>query len=99
VCFAGLWSEWRNPAGEAQLSFAILTRAASPMLSFVHNRMPLVLAPEAFDAWLADTPADPATQLAEQLAAAPGEFEYYPVSRYVNAPRNQGERCIEAATI
>ncbi len=98
VCFAGLWSEWRNPDGEPQLSFAILTRAASPTLSFVHHRMPLVLAPGAFDSWLADSPADPAARLAEQVAAAPGEFEYYPVSRYVNVPRNQGERCIEPAT-
>ena len=98
ISFAGLWSEWRNPAGEAQLSFAILTRAASPALAPVHNRMPLVLAPAAWDAWLADWPSDAAARLADQVAASPGEFEYYPVSRYVNAPRNQGERCIEPAT-
>ena len=99
LCFAGLWSEWKNPAGEAQLSFAILTRAASPALAPVHNRMPLVLPPAAWDAWLAPWPGDHATRLAEQVAASLGEFEYYPVSRYVNAPRNQGERCIERATV
>jgi putative SOS response-associated peptidase YedK len=98
ISFAGLWSEWRNPAGEAQLSFAILTRAASPALAPVHNRMPLVLAPAAWDAWLADWPSDPAVRLADQVADSPDEFEYYPVSRYVNAPRNQGERCIDPAT-
>ncbi len=98
ICFAGLWSEWRNPAGEPQLSFAILTRAAAPTFSFVHHRMPLVLGPEAWDGWLADWPGDPAPRLEEQAAAAPSEFEYYPVSRYVNTPRNQGERCIEPAT-
>ncbi len=98
VSFAGLWSEWRNPAGEAQLSFAILTRAASPTLMPVHTRMPMVLAPEAWDSWMAPWPKDPAARLAEHAAAALGEFEYYPVSRYVNAPRNQGERCIEPAT-
>jgi putative SOS response-associated peptidase YedK len=98
ISFAGLWSEWRNPAGEAQLSFAILTRGASPTLATFHHRMPLVLAPSAWEAWLADWPSDPAARLAEQVAASPGEFEFYPVSRYVNAPRNQGERCIEPAT-
>jgi putative SOS response-associated peptidase YedK len=98
ICFAGLWSEWRNPAGESQLSFAILTRAASPMMAFVHTRMPMVIAPAAQDDWLADWQGDPSAHLNEQVAAALGEFEYYPVSRYVNTPRNQGERCIARAT-
>ena len=98
LSFAGLWSEWKNPAGEAQLSFAILTRAASPALLPVHTRMPLVLAPSTWDSWLAPWPKDAAARLAEHVEASLGEFEYYPVSRYVNAPRNQGERCIEPAT-
>lgn len=98
LCFAGLWSEWKNPAGEVQLSFAILTRAASAALVPVHNRMPVVLPPSAWDAWLAQWPGDHAARLADQVAGSLGEFEYYPVSRYVNAPRNQGERCIEPAT-
>jgi putative SOS response-associated peptidase YedK len=98
ISFAGLWSEWKNPAGEAQLSFAILTRAASPALAAVHNRMPLVLPPSAWDAWLAPWPGEHASRLTEQVAGSLGEFEYYPVSRYVNSPKNQGERCIEPAT-
>ena len=97
LCFAGLWSEWKDPAGEALLSFAILTRAASPVLAALHNRMPVVLPTCAWDDWLAPWPADHAARLAAQVAGADGEFEYYPVSRYVNAPRNQGERCIEPA--
>ena len=97
LCFAGLWSEWKDPAGELQLSFAILTRAASPVLAALHNRMPVVLPPSAWDDWLAPWPADHAARLAAQVAGADGEFEYCPVSRYVNAPRNQGEHCIEPA--
>ena len=97
-CFAGLWSEWKNPAGEVQQSFAILTRAASAKLAPVHHRMPLVLAPAAWDDWLAIWPGDHAARLAAQVAGSLGEFEYYPVSRYVNAPRNQGARCIEPAS-
>jgi putative SOS response-associated peptidase YedK len=98
VCFAGLWSEWKNPAGETQLTFAILTRAASETLSAVHNRMPVVLPDSAWDAWLAPWPGEHAARLAEAVAGSLGEFEYYPVSRYVNSPKNQGERCIERAT-
>ena len=97
LCFAGLWSEWKDPAGELQLSFAILTRAASPVIAALYNRMPVVLPPSAWDDWLAPWPADHAARLAAQVAGADGEFEYCPVSRYVNAPRNQGEHCIEPA--
>ena len=97
-CFAGLWAEWQNPSGEPQLSFAILTRAASAALAPVHNRMPVVLPPAAWDDWLANWPRDHAARLAAQVAGAVDDFEYYPVSRYVNAPRNQGERCIEPAS-
>ena len=97
ICFAGLWSEWKDPQGEAQLSFAILTRAASEALALVHNRMPVVLAPDAWGDWLADWSANHTTRLAAHVAASRNDFEYYPVSRYVNAPRNQGERCIERA--
>ena len=97
VCFAGLWSEWKNPAGEAQLSFAILTRAASETLKAAHDRMPVVLGQPAWDDWLSDWPADHSARLAAHVANSLNEFEYYPVSRYVNAPRNQGERCIQPA--
>jgi putative SOS response-associated peptidase YedK len=98
VYFAGLWSQWQNPDGEAQLSFAILTRPASPALAAVHDRMPVVLPPAAWDDWLAPWPGDHAARLAGSVARAADDFECYAVSRYVNAPRNQGERCIEPAT-
>jgi len=97
LSFAGLWSAWKNPAGEARLSFAILTRRASPGLAAIHDRMPVVLPEAAWDEWLGNWSGDGPARLAAQVALSLGEFEYYPVSRYVNAPRNQGERCIERA--
>jgi putative SOS response-associated peptidase YedK len=97
-CFAGLWSQWKNPAGETQLSFAILTRAASDPLKAIHDRMPVVIGQAAWDEWLSDWPGEHAARLAANVAKSLNEFEYYPVSRYVNAPRNQGERCIQPAT-
>lgn len=94
-CFAGLWSAHRGAEGPEQLSFAILTRGAASALAPVHNRMPMVLAPELFAEWLAPWKAEHSAHLASFVARSLEEFEYYPVSRYVNAPRNQGERCIE----
>jgi putative SOS response-associated peptidase YedK len=97
-CFAGLWSAHRGADGQEQLSFAILTRGASTPLAPVHNRMPVVLAPELFAEWLAPWKNEHSAHLASFVARSLEDFEYYPVSRYVNAPRNQGERCIERVT-
>ena len=97
LCFAGLWSEWTDPQRAGQSSFAILTRPAASALARVHHRMPVVLAPGAWDDWLGLWPAEHAARLAAAVAHSLDDFEYYPVSRYVNAPRNQGARCIEPA--
>ena len=97
-CFAGLWSTHRGADGQDSLSFAILTRSAATSLMPVHNRMPVVLAPELFAEWLAPWKSEHSARLAAFVARSSKDFEYYPVSRYVNAPRNQGERCIERAT-
>ena len=96
-CFAGLWSARRDAQGAEQLSFAILTRAASRQLAALHDRMPVVLPEALFAEWLAPWPDAHAQRLAACVTRARDEFEYHAVSRYVNAPRNQGERCIEPA--
>jgi putative SOS response-associated peptidase YedK len=98
LCFAGLWSEWKNPNGDSQLSFAIMTRAASPPMAVLHSRMPVVLPPGSWDDWLERWPDRHAERLATQVAGSEGNFEYYAVDRYVNSTRNQGERCIQPAT-
>jgi putative SOS response-associated peptidase YedK len=51
--FAGLWSLWRARAdAEPQPTCVILTTEASAPVRSVHERMPVVLAPSAWDAWL-----------------------------------------------
>jgi putative SOS response-associated peptidase YedK len=94
VWFAGLWAARRDAEGHESLTFAILTRAASAAVAPVHNRMPVVLPPAAQVDWLAPGTDRGTERLAAAVAAASNEFAYYPVSTYVNTPRNQGERCI-----
>jgi putative SOS response-associated peptidase YedK len=63
--FAGLWSSWRpRPDAEARASCVILTMPAAPALITVHDRMPIVLAPEAWNAWLDPSATEPAQALA-----------------------------------
>ena len=92
--FAGLWERWEK--GGALLSCAILTTRANSVLEGIHDRMPVILPPGSYDAWL-DPDADK-EQLIDLMSPYPGDdLETYPVSRYVNSPRNNDERCIEPA--
>lgn len=95
--FAGLWSHWTPKDGEAVLSFAILTREAAGPVASIHTRMPVVLPPDAYAAWLNPAAQDGAAVTAAAADASMTQFVAHPVSTYVNAPRNQGEECIKAA--
>jgi putative SOS response-associated peptidase YedK len=51
IAFAGLWDRWRDPAtGEDVLSCTILVGGASAWMTAYHDRMPVLLTPEHFDA-------------------------------------------------
>jgi putative SOS response-associated peptidase YedK len=94
--FAGLWESWEK-GGEGTLrTCAILTTRANSVLSGVHERMPVILPSDAYNAWL-DPDAD-GEELGELMIPYPGDdLEAYAVSRFVNSPRNNDERCIQPA--
>ena len=90
LALAGLWSSWRDPESAARLyTCTILTTDPNELVSRIHDRMPVVLDPADWDAWLADgTPSD---QLRSLLRPAPAEpFDAYAVSPAVNNVRNEG---------
>src|SRR5690606_25370196 len=53
--FAGLWETWRGPDGtgdEVLRSCTIITTAPNSEMAKIHDRMPVILPPEAWDTWL-----------------------------------------------
>uniref|UniRef100_A0A7C1FJD2 Abasic site processing protein n=1 Tax=Caldilinea aerophila TaxID=133453 RepID=A0A7C1FJD2_9CHLR len=101
--FAGLWESWTGPEGEEIESCTILTTDANEEVARLHNRMPVILAPEDYATWLGDgqeaTPAQLA-QLKHLFRPFPaGRLKLYPVSSYVNNPRNEGAACIEESKV
>src|SRR6266852_156129 len=78
LAFAGLWETWMGPNGEELETAAIVTTKANRTLAAVHDRMPVVVPPEAFDLWLDCANVDDRT--AETLIApAPDDLlEAYP---------------------
>jgi len=93
--FAGLWESWDKYGGEIR-SCTILTTDANEMVREVHHRMPVILPPETYDLWL-DQDMRETEPLLDLLRPYPDDgMEAYPVSRFVNSPSNDDERCIES---
>jgi putative SOS response-associated peptidase YedK len=72
MALAGLWETWRSPAGERIRSFAVITTTPNELCAELHNRMPVVLAPEAWPVWLREDPAD-VPELKALLAPYPSD--------------------------
>jgi putative SOS response-associated peptidase YedK len=92
--FAGLWERWHGEEGDVQ-SCSIVTTHANELMRPLHDRMPVILDPEDYAAWL-DQTRRPKEELLGLLRAFPSEaMKVVPVSTTVNNPRNQGPSCIE----
>ncbi len=92
LAFAGLWEGWRSPDGQTLRSFAILTTAANATMRPLHERMPVILEPQDWPAWLGETACKPETLL---RPAAEDVLRLWPVSRAVNAVRNNGAALLD----
>jgi putative SOS response-associated peptidase YedK len=91
--FAGLWSTWRRPDGEPVRTCAIITTAANELMDEIHDRMPVIMRPEAEAQWL-DWRVDDPARLALLLAPYPAdEMAAWPVAPLVNNPRNDTPAC------
>jgi len=94
---AGLWEGWQDAAGNELQTCAILTCGPNEMMADLHDRMPVILKPSDYDAWLDPDQQDAvrASRLLRPYSAA--KMVAWPVSTYVNKAGNEGERCIEPA--
>ena len=99
---AGLWERWQvregaaltgelaalSP-GDAVETFTVLTTDAHPTLASLHHRMPVIVAPGDFEAWLGGG----------NVALAPvGGLTVRRVGTWVNNARNDDPRCVASPT-
>jgi putative SOS response-associated peptidase YedK len=94
LAFAGLWESWTGPNGEEQESAAIVTTTASRSIAHIHDRMPVILGPEAFDFWL-DPKVDAQSASAAIQPAKDALIECYEVSSAVNRTANDSAKLVE----
>ena len=90
--FAGLWERWHGTNDSNIDSCTILTTEANDVLSTLHNRMPVILDPDAYELWL-NTDKARLKRLMKPYRSEP--LTVYPVSTYVNKPQNDDLKCIE----
>ena len=87
LAFAGLYETWTGPNGEEQETAAIVTTAANRTLQPIHDRMPVIVPPEAQDFWL-DPNVDAETASAAIVPARDDLLEAYEISSAVNRTVN-----------
>lgn len=104
LAFAGLWEVWKDEnhldeSGEPLRlhSCTIITGQPNERVAEVHDRMPVMLPPDAWDSWL-DRDNDDIETLGRLLVPAPAHlFHIHAVSTEVNNVRNNGSHLIEEA--
>ncbi len=94
-CFAGIWEQWQDGAGNELQSCAILTTAAVGSMEKIHHRMPVVISRENHNSWL-NHQSESTSQAMDCLAELMDQFDYYPVSSKVNSTGNDSAELIQA---
>ncbi|MGH3509125.1 MAG: SOS response-associated peptidase [Nocardioidaceae bacterium] len=101
LAMAGLYEIWRDPTrdeddpGRFRWSCTVLTTSAEDSVGHIHDRMPLLVEPPRYAAWLDPAfSSDPDELRGLLVPAAPGRLEAYPVSTEVNNVRNNGAELV-----
>jgi putative SOS response-associated peptidase YedK len=81
------------------ISFTIVTCPANPLLARLHDRMPVIVAPEDYERWLTRDPLEP-DALADIVAPAdPAGWAIDAVGEWVNHADHDGPECIESRPV
>jgi putative SOS response-associated peptidase YedK len=94
-----LWENWRSPAGEWVRSFAIVTTTPNELCAELHNRMPVVLRPEAWPTWLGEETAAPRQLKALLAPFLSPAMTCWPVSPRVGNVKNNDPSLIEPLAV
>ena len=94
--FACLRNHWEGE-GKSLDSCTIIVMPSNEVMRPIHERMPAIIAPAHYDLWL-DSRITDKQEIMQYLTSAPSsQLTAYPVSTWVNSPKNNDERCIQPA--
>ena len=94
--FAGLWDHWEGEDTSIE-SCSIIVMPANEVMGPIHERLPAIIAPAHYELWL-DSRITDKQEIMRYLTSAPSsQLTAYPVSTWVNSPKNNDERCVQPA--
>jgi putative SOS response-associated peptidase YedK len=93
---AGLWERLES-GGESLESCLVLTTAANRVVGPIHERMPVILDPASYAAWLDPSPREGSALAGRLRLLAEDALESYTVSPLVNRAGVEDPRCLEPA--
>ncbi|HLR84442.1 MAG TPA: SOS response-associated peptidase [Nocardioidaceae bacterium] len=105
MAMAGLYEIWKDPTKSDdepdafRWTCTVLTTSAEDDLGHIHERMPLLVEPDRYHAWLDPDRSEKADLLELLVPAAPGRLEAYPVSTEVNNVRNNGPQLVDPIAV
>jgi putative SOS response-associated peptidase YedK len=99
LAMAGLYAVWRSPdaPGGRLLSCTVITTEATDDVGRIHDRMPMLVEPDRFGAWLDPALTHPDEVRSLLVPAAAGRLESHPVSTAVNKVTNNGPELVRPA--
>ena len=96
---AGLFEAWRAPGSNEEdpwlLTCCVITTAANRLLAPIHDRMPVMLAPEQYADWLNRDSQDPASLTPLLDGIAEDAMQAWPVGKAVGRASNEGPALVE----
>lgn len=105
LAMAGLYEIWKDPTRDDddprrfRWTCTVLTTSAEDDLGHIHDRMPLLVEPDRYAAWLDPSVGSggsaPEDLLGLLVPAAPGRLEAHPVTTEVNNVRNNGPELLD----
>lgn len=90
MAFAGLWEHWVGADGSELETMAILTVPANELVAPIHDRMPAIVQPDHYGAWLDCRSGSSVGILTLLGPAAADSLEVVEVSRALNDVRHEG---------
>jgi putative SOS response-associated peptidase YedK len=91
---AGITEMWKGPNGAVH-TVCLITTAPNELMAGIHDRMPVIIPPEAYAQWL-DPGNQNAAALKRFIASYPASrMEVYPVGKAVSNARSEGAELIE----
>jgi putative SOS response-associated peptidase YedK len=95
--FAGLWEVWKSPEGSLIRTCTIITTTPNALVEKIHDRMPVILPPKAYELWLTpdELPSEKTLPLMKPFAAS--QMKAVAVSPLVNNAKVDTPECVVPA--